>query len=210
MTSRLITVINAGMGNLGSVTNALEILGASYAVSARGEDLDEADAIILPGVGGFPAAMKNLRSLGLPDALRTQVVTERKPFLGICLGMQLLARDSVELGQSTGLGWIDAHVARLDPAGHLRIPHVGWNTVSPVRGHPLFHGIESSAHFYFDHSYHVVCPDDLISATCRYGGTLVAALQRDNILATQFHPEKSQRNGLKVLRNFLNFVRDWG
>jgi len=130
----------------------------------------------------------------------------KKPFLGICLGMQLIAKDSVELGYATGLGWIDGHVLKLEPEGSHPVPHVGWNDVQHSPDTPLFGQIQAGAHFFFDHSYHLQCQPELITATCDYGGKWTAGIQQENILAVQFHPEKSQRSGLRLLRNFLKFV----
>jgi imidazole glycerol-phosphate synthase subunit HisH len=199
-------IINYGMGNIGSVVNALSALGDPCVVSDGPAALAGADRIVLPGVGAFHAAMDNLRAQGYEDALNEHVVHRRKPFLGICLGMQLVAKDSQELGYSTGLGWIDGHVVKLEPAGGRPVPHVGWNDLEPKRETPLFGALADRPNFFFDHSYHLVCPPELVTATCSYGGDCVAAIQHENILAVQFHPEKSQRNGLRLLRNFLNFA----
>ncbi|TAN45250.1 MAG: imidazole glycerol phosphate synthase subunit HisH [Nitrospirae bacterium] len=202
----MIVIIDCGIGNVGSVAHALEYLGGKYFISGNRKDFESADALVLPGVGAFPAGMKNLREFGLVDEMEKQVLINKKPFMGICLGMQLLASDSTEGGFNTGLGWIEGHVISLSPEGNLRVPHVGWNDVKFDRSSCFSHNIDENAHFYFDHSFHLQCDKSLAIATCEYGGTLVAAIQRENIFATQFHPEKSQRNGLKVLRNFLNFV----
>lgn len=199
-------IIDYGMGNVGSVAAALEYLGANYFVSNKNEDLINASAFILPGVGAFPTAMKNLKKLNLVDGLNQQVLQQKKPFFGICLGMQLLAKDSVEQGFSTGLGWLDAHVLPLEPVMGLRIPHVGWNNITFCDDNMFFEHIDSGANFYFDHSYQLRCSADRIAATFEYGSEYVAAVSYQNIIATQFHPEKSQRNGLKMLRNFLNLV----
>jgi len=202
----MILIVNYGMGNIGSVSNALDYLGGKHFISNDPNDLGKADAYILPGVGAFAKAMQNLRELRLVNELSRQVLEKRKPFLGICLGMQLLAKDSFEMGYATGLGWIDGHVCEIEPSDGLRVPHVGWNGVMFKPDTQLFQRLDEGCHFYFDHSFHLQCPRDLVVATCEYGGDLVAALQMDHIFATQFHPEKSQRNGLKLLRNFLNFV----
>ncbi len=207
MTAKAILIINYGMGNIGSVANALGSLGAKYVVSDRARDLRDSRALILPGVGAFGAAMENLRKLDLVNELTEQVLIHGKPILGICLGMQLLAKDSVEQGFFTGLGWIDGHVRAMDPSDGLRIPHVGWNSVAVSQRIPLFERIEEGSHFYFDHGFHFESKEPIVSATCEYGRTYVAAIQKENIFATQFHPEKSQRNGLKLLRNFLNACR---
>ena len=196
------------MGNVGSVAHALDYLGGTYFISSKKADLERADAFILPGVGAFGSAMDNLKGLDLPDALGTQVLAKKKPFFGICLGMQLLAHDSTEGGLHAGLGWIEGHVVDIQPGKGLRVPHVGWNNVKIDQSSSLFRRIDEGAHFYFDHSFHLECNDDLVVSTYEYSSTNVAAIHRENIFATQFHPEKSQRNGLKILRNFLNFVEN--
>jgi glutamine amidotransferase len=201
-----IVIVDYGMGNIGSVDHAFNRLGVQCTVSDQPDVVREARAIVLPGVGAFHAAMSNLRARGLDDVLNEQVLHRNKPFLGICLGMQLIAKDSVEIEYSTGLGWIEGHVVKLDPGPSYRVPHVGWNEVVYTQEFPLFKDLPGGAHFFFDHSYHLLCDQDLIMATSDYGGTWVAGVQRGNILAVQFHPEKSQRNGLRLLRNFVNFV----
>ena len=203
---RIVGLVDYGMGNLGSVVNAFERLGVACDLCRTPEDLDTVSGIVLPGVGAFHAAMENLRSRGLDRALTRRVVDEGAPFLGICLGLQLIAQDSTELGFSQGLGWIEGHVVRMEPADGHPIPHVGWNEVRHVPPAPLFERVADDAHFFFDHSYSLQCPSDLVAATCEYGGSWVAAVARDNIQAVQFHPEKSQRKGLRLLRNFLRFV----
>ncbi len=199
-------VIDYGMGNLHSMVNAMTFLGADVFISDDRKDLDRADAYILPGVGAFGEAMNSLRRLELIEPLSEQVLAHRKPFLGICLGMQLIAEDSEEIGFHQGLGWLPGHVKRLEPGDGLRLPHVGWNDVTVLRREPLFDRIQGDHNFYFVHSYHVVCDERLVAATCCYGTTVVAALQKDNIFAAQFHPEKSQANGLRLLRNFVDYV----
>lgn len=196
------------MGNIGSVCNALKFLGGCYLVTNNIEDLKKADAYILPGVGAFKAAMNNLNHLDLTGVLTDQVMDKKKPYLGICLGMQLLAMDSTEQGFSKGLGWINGHVVSMQPSGSLRVPHVGWNNVSFEKRAFVYNRIDDGAHFFFDHTFHVVCEKDIVIGTCDYGGRVVSAVQSENIVATQFHPEKSQRNGLKLLRNYLNFVNE--
>lgn len=201
-----IAIIDYGMGNIGSVANALDRLGVSARIHSNSRHLGEAAAYILPGVGAFHAAMDNLRARGLDRALAEEVVGRRKPFLGICLGMQLLAQDSTELGLSPGLGWIEGHVRKLEPTDHRPVPHVGWNDVAARGSHPLFERVETGANFFFDHSFHLVCPERLKLATATYGGEWTAAVRQDNILGVQFHPEKSQRSGLRLLRNFARFA----
>lgn len=200
-----VAVVDYGMGNLHSVRNALDILGAEACVTSRPEDLRQAERIILPGVGAFGECLKNLERVGMVEALHEEVLTRGKPCFGICLGLQVLAREGHEMGCHAGLGWLDAVVERLpaDRCG-LKIPHVGWNEVAPRGGASLFKGLPRTPTFYFVHSYCLVCQDPaLIAATCDYGGEFVAAIERDNLFASQFHPEKSQQNGLQLLDNFL-------
>jgi glutamine amidotransferase len=192
------------MGNLRSVSNALTYLGYQPLISSQPHILTQADALILPGVGAFGEAMRNLKALGLVEVLTRQVLQEKKLFFGICLGMQLLAEESEELGRHQGLGWVKGRVVKIPAQRQLRLPHVGWNNIRVKRQKPLFANLEASPSYYFDHSFHLVCDQALVAATCQYGTELVAAVQWRNIFATQFHPEKSQVKGLKLLRNFLN------
>lgn len=201
-----IVIIDYGMGNLESVANALRRLGCRCQVSHHEKDILSATAYILPGVGAFGEAMKNISQRGLIPLLEEEVLKKKKPLLGICLGMQLLAKDSEENGHHQGLGWIDATVRKLEVGENLRLPHVGWNTTNFTQQTPLFQNIHQNSTFYFDHNYHMICHPNYILATSIYGTEVIAAIQKDNILAAQFHPEKSQINGLKMLRNFLNFV----
>lgn len=204
-----IAIVNCGLGNIGSVANALEWLQEPHFLAERSTDLYHADGIILPGVGAFAAAMQRLGDSGLLDELRNQVCGERKPVLGICIGMQILANTSEEGGLHNGLGWLDASVEKLEPDEALRVPHVGWNNVSMTRPSRLFAGIENGAHFYFDHSYRFVCDPVAVTTVCNYGGAFTASIESGNVFATQFHPEKSQRNGLKLLRNFGAICREY-
>jgi len=199
-------VIDYGLGNLRSVAGAVQKLGHEPVVSSDPSALEETDKLILPGVGAFGDGMRNLASLGLIDPL-TRLVHERgAPILGICLGAELLARESDEFGRHQGLGWIDAYVTRLEPADPgLRVPHVGWNTVTQTSPSVLFTDIPQDALFYFVHSYKICCDDSSsVLAHCEYGGPVTAVVARGHIFGTQFHPEKSQRVGLDLLRNFLS------
>ena len=199
-------IINYGMGNIQSVANALRFLGYHPAISSSVDVLRKADAIIVPGVGAFGEAMHNLEKLRLIDFLEEDVLKLRKPFLGICLGMQLLARRSEEQGSHDGLGWIDAEIVQIPHETSLRVPHVGWNQLSIRQKEPLFARLVAHRHYYFDHSFYMRCHDEsAIVATCDYGSDMVVAIRKDHIFAVQFHPEKSQSAGLKLLRNFLNF-----
>lgn len=203
----MIGIIDYGMGNLLSVRNALEALGTESRVCTSPVELSGIRRIILPGVGAFRDCMRNLARSGFIDALNVAVVRERRPFLGICLGMQAIAQRSFEGGEYEGLGWIDADVVRLCPSElGLRVPHIGWNEISYRKDSPLFSGLPLTPDFYFVHSYALQCRDaEVIEATSDYGGAYPAAIRKGNLFATQFHPEKSQSHGLTVLRNFLRW-----
>ena len=204
----MITIVDYGMGNLRSVQKAVEYLNEDAEISNKKESLENADKIILPGVGAFGQAMDNLTSLGLTDVLTKEVVKKKKPFLGICLGMQLIFDKGHEMGEFRGLGWVPGEVTKMDKGGEdLKIPHVGWDEVKIVKESPLFKGTKDKTAFYFVHSYAVQEIGADVSGTCEYGTEFVAVVQKENIFATQFHPEKSQKDGLKVLKNFLE-LRD--
>jgi glutamine amidotransferase len=196
-----VAIVDYGMGNLGSVRHAFEFLGHRAVATSDPETVARADALVLPGVGAFRLAMDNLDTAGLSTALSRAVLDRGVPFLGICLGMQLIAREGTEGGAHAGLGWIDGRVVRLEPGEGRRVPHVGWARLSGPGG-GLTDGIGAEAGFYFDHSYHLECPSDSVVARCAGAFDCVAAIRRANIFATQFHPEKSQRSGLRLLRNF--------
>jgi glutamine amidotransferase len=202
----VIAVIDYGRGNLGSVEKALERLGMRAVVTQDPRVIEDARALVLPGDGAFHDAMSNLQSLGLLEPLKT-ALDEGRPFLGICLGYQLLFTESEEFGQGKGLDVIPGTVRRFP--GGLKVPHMGWNTVEHQGDLRIFDGIPSGAHFYFVHSYYPSATDpSLPAATCTYGVTFPAAVGRGTLFATQFHPEKSQRWGLRLLENFAAFVRD--
>lgn len=201
----MIAIADYGVGNLGSIANMLKKVGAPAVVSSDRAVLAEADKLILPGVGSFDHAMRELDRSGLIPTL-TDRVRAGTPLLGVCLGMQLLGRGSEE-GRLPGLGWIDADVVRfrevVDERGSpLRVPHMGWNVLSPVREHPLLADLGAEPRFYFVHSFHVVPDDGEAIGTADYGGPFVAAIARDNVMGVQFHPEKSLRFGMRLLRNF--------
>ncbi len=194
-------VVDYGMGNLRSVAKALEHVGfENVSVSADAEEVRGADVVVFPGQGAFRRAMENLRKLSLIEPLLAHI--ERgKPFLGICLGLQLLFERSYEHGETEGLGVLKGEVVLLPPG--LKLPHIGWNQVWIRKREGLFSGIGDGEFFYFVHSYHVVPEDeDVIASTTDYGVYFVSAIQRENLWAVQFHPEKSQRKGLALLRNF--------
>ena len=197
-------VVDYGLGNLRSVVGAVERLGHHPLVSADASELARADRLILPGVGAFGDGMEHLRARGVVDTLTRLVRDERRPILGICLGAHLFAAVGHEFGRHEGLGWIAADVVALEPADGLRVPHVGWNEAQRCRDSLLFDGVPAGALFYYVHSYRLACGDAaLVTAECDYGGRFPAAFERDNVYGTQFQPEKSQRHGLAVLRNFL-------
>ena len=200
-----VVIVDYGLCNLDSITRAVEECGGKAKISDDPHDLRTATQIILPGVGAFPDAWRNLGERSLVEVMREQVIGEGIPFLGICLGMQLMATHGHEGETSEGLGWIDGEVVRLEPRGDdRRIPHIGWNNIELVRESPLFRGISPDRDFYFVHSYHLVCRDEnQVVARTPYAGGFVSAVARDNIFGVQFHPEKSQKAGFQVLRNFL-------
>lgn len=201
-------IVDYGMGNLRSVLHAFSLLTDDVKICNDPEEVAKLERVVVPGVGAFGECVANLRARGMADALNEAVLRRRRPTLGICLGMQAMARSSEEGATAeTGLGWFDADVVRLkpdDPA--LRIPHVGWNDLIFETPCPLFRGVPKHPDFYFVHSFWMRCdrPQD-VAATFDYGGPFTAAIFKDNLFATQFHPEKSQDHGLKVLENFL----DW-
>ncbi|MBN1656799.1 MAG: imidazole glycerol phosphate synthase subunit HisH [Anaerolineae bacterium] len=200
----MIAIVDYGVGNLRSVQKALEQVGAAATVTSRAADLDAARGIVLPGVGAFGDGMASLRGRGLAAPVLAQAA-RGKPLLGICLGMQMLFEESEEMGQHAGLGLLRGKVVRFaDPA--LKVPHVGWNQIE-VRPHPLLAGIAPGAYAYFVHSYYVVPAEagDVL-ATTEYGVEFASVVGRDRVWGAQFHPEKSQEVGLRILANFSRLV----
>jgi imidazole glycerol-phosphate synthase subunit HisH len=201
----MITIVDYGLGNLNSIKNMLHRLGYASMISSDPEEIDKAEKLILPGVGAFDHGMRNIRERSLEGILNKKVINERVPTLGICLGMQLLAESSEE-GSEPGLGWISGRAIRFKfdkESVDLKVPHMGWNTVKVEKDCELSCGFLPEMRFYFVHSYHVVCkhPEDIF-LTAEYGIRVVAAIQRDNIMGTQFHPEKSHKFGMMLLSNF--------
>lgn len=203
-----VALINYGMGNLGSVRRALEDLGTNVVIAEHPTMLFEANRIVLPGVGSFGKGMERLNQGGWIEELNRQVLENHKPLLGICLGMQMLSSFSEENGQNEGLNFISGRVRRLDKLGCLlRIPHVGWNEVNYKEGTTLFNKIPQAMDFYFVHSFVFEVNDPIdVSATTKYGVSFNAAVRKNNIFGTQFHPEKSSKAGRQILKNFLDFI----
>lgn len=209
-----VAIVDCGSGNLRSAAKAFERVAAEsgiateVTVASAPEAVAMADRIVLPGVGAFADCRRGLMAVpGLEAALHEAVVIRARPFLGICVGMQLMAENGREFETVEGLGWIAGEVVPIEPADRsLKIPHMGWNEIEPRVAHPLLAGLGSGAHAYFVHSYHfrLADPADLV-ATTDYGGPLVAVMARGNIAGTQFHPEKSQEVGLRLIRNFLHW-----
>ncbi len=199
-----ISIINTGAANLCSIQNALEYIGCKVTIASTVEDLQRADKLVLPGVGAFDTVMQFLKQdAQMLEALNDQVLEQKKPILGICLGMQLMATESYENGHHQGLGWIPATVRRLESSDkNIKIPHIGFNTLTYQQDCFLFNDIPPQPDFYFVHSYHVDCDSAYAVAYCDHGGDFVAAIKKDHMVATQFHPEKSQSIGLKLLENF--------
>lgn len=205
-----ITVIDYGMGNLDSVRRALEECGAKARIVSSPNEIGDTAGIVLPGVGAFPVGMKNLIERGFDKVLKEEVFTKKRPFLGICLGMQLLADHGQEGGLTDGLGWIPGEVRRLsETEQNERIPHVGWNEVHlKDSGHPLFKNLRNQLDFYFVHSYHFASASPKsILATTPYAGTFNSVVGLDRVFGVQFHPEKSQKAGFQLLRNFVEICR---
>jgi len=205
----MIAVVDYGCGNLHSVSKAFEAIGEDVVVTPRPEDLQAADRIVIPGVGNFRATLDKLRRSGLIDCLTEQIREVGKPALGICVGMQLMADRGLEGGSTPGLGWVGGVVDRLPAAASgLRLPHVGWNEVFPVGDPPVFKGLGKAPVFYFVHSYALGYEGEEgpVAAWCEYGEPFVAAVQFGNVLATQFHPEKSQDLGLRFLMNWVDWA----
>ncbi len=208
-----VAIVDYGSGHLRSAAKAFERAAGpktSVTVTARAADLAEASHIVLPGVGAFADCMAGLAGVkGMVEALEENVIGAGKPFLGICVGMQLMAERGLEHGTHRGLGWIGGEVRRVEPSDKsLKIPHMGWNDVSLTQtGHPVLAGLANGDHVYFVHSYQFVCADPAqVLATVDYGGAVTAIVGRDNMLGTQFHPEKSQKVGLDLIANFLQWT----
>lgn len=201
----MIVIVDYGMGNVASVANAFLKLGFNPKISSEVEDVKKASYLVLPGVGAFEDAIRILREAGLADAIR-KFIESGRPFLGICLGMHLLFEKSYENGEFEGLGILKGEVVRFNT--ELPVPHMGWNSIRIKTNSYLFDGVENGAFFYFDHSYYAVPLDrNVVALECHYGIDFPAAVINENIVAFQFHPEKSHNRGLKLLSNFLKLQR---
>lgn len=200
----MIAIIDYGMGNLRSVQKGFEKVGHNAVVTSDPKAITDASHVVLPGVGAFPDCMRNLKERGLLEVV-PRVVKSGRPFLGICLGLQLLFTESEEFGPHKGLDIIKGRVVKFTPLQPLKVPHMGWNTAGIKKRPPVLEGVENGAYFYFVHSYYVVPDDDrVVSTATNYGIDFVSSVWKDNIFASQFHPEKSQQNGLQILKNFGN------
>lgn len=202
----MITIIDYGMGNIGSIVNMLRKIGADFGVSSDPDEIHKANKIIIPGVGSFDNGMIRLNELKLIDVLNQKVVEQKTPVLGICLGMHLLTNKSEE-GFLDGLGWIDAETIKFNSSNNnkIKIPHMGWNTVNIMKGSsPLFRNMYENAKFYFVHSYYVKCNNvtNVLTET-EYGTDFASSIEKDHIFGVQFHPEKSHKYGMLLLKNFM-------
>jgi glutamine amidotransferase len=200
-----VTIVDYGMGNLGSIQNMLKKIGIVSVISSQPSEIEKAEMLVLPGVGSFDSGMRKLADMGLMPVLTEKVIEQHTPVLGVCLGMQLMTCGSEE-GNLRGLGWIEGETIhfRLGAQNEkLKIPHMGWNTVDIQKPGNLFREITGEVRFYFVHSYHVVCREvSDITAITEYGYPFVSAIQKGNVMGVQFHPEKSHRFGMALLRNF--------
>ncbi|MDE2141121.1 MAG: imidazole glycerol phosphate synthase subunit HisH [Elusimicrobia bacterium] len=203
---KTVALVDYGIGNVDSVRRALQECGADVVLASTRADFERCSAIVLPGVGAFGDGMRHLRERGLVEILNEQVLDKKIPFLGVCLGMQMLAKTGFENESAAGLGWLDADCVRLAPTSDAeRIPHIGWNEVVHDGKSPLFADLPAGKDFYFVHSYALQCRDSReVLSTTPYAGGFVSAAGRENIWGVQFHPEKSQKPGFQLLRNFLS------
>lgn len=202
----MISIVNYGMGNIQSIQRALQSLGVENSVVDTPDQISESSKLILPGVGAFPQAMNNIKDRGLLSPLNNAVLERKVPILGICLGMQLMAEWGEEGQHSAGLGWIPGRVRKIKAQSGMKVPHVGFNTADfAEKNGALFQGLGSHGDFYFVHSYVFDCMhEEDVSSWTEYGERFVSSVRRNNIFGTQFHPEKSQYNGLTVLANFAS------
>ncbi len=202
----MIAIVDYGMGNLRSVEKGFQKVGVDARIVRDARSVDDAGGIVLPGVGAFRDCMRNLADRNLLDSV-VRCIEKGKPYLGICLGLQVLFTESEEFGRSDGLDILGGKVVRF-PEGGLKVPHMGWNSIRIKRRPPILDGIEDGEYFYFVHSYYVAPEEEgVIAATTDYGLEFTSMVWRDNVFAVQFHPEKSQSRGVRMLRNFGDFVK---
>ncbi|MCX8148605.1 imidazole glycerol phosphate synthase subunit HisH [Thermaurantimonas aggregans] len=202
----MIAVVDYGLGNIKAFVNIFERLNIKYIVANTPENLKLAEKIILPGVGAFDTAMDLLNKSGLRDTLEHEIIIKKKPFLGVCVGMQILFNFSEE-GSLNGLGWVDGFVKKFDTSKipfKTKTPHMGWNYVNPINNSPIFLNHPNPSFFYFLHSYYVDCDDTYKIAESYYGIHFISAINKENIFGVQFHPEKSNKNGLLLIKNFID------
>jgi glutamine amidotransferase len=206
MMNAKIVIIDYGMGNLRSVQKGFEHVRSEAEVTRNKKEIERASAVVLPGVGAFKDCMQNLEKFGLIDPL-VRSIEKGKPYLGICLGLQILFSESEEFGSQKGLDLVRGKVVKFRPDPDHKVPHMGWNTIEKEREVPLLQGIESGDFFYFVHSYYVIPQENQWIATFTpYGEPFVSSIWKENIFATQFHPEKSQQKGLRILENFVKSI----
>jgi len=202
-----LVVVDYEMGNMLSVKNALRHINTQYSMSSNASDINNARGVILPGVGGFPECMRALHNFDLVEAI-VKVINKGVPFLGICLGLQVLFQESEEFGNTKGLGILEGSVRKFPQSFDLKVPHMGWNQIRLNKPSAILKDVQESDYFYFVHSFYVEDSTTLsahVTSFSHYGNSFVASIQKDNVFATQFHPEKSGIKGLSILRNFISF-----
>ena len=209
MSENFVAIVDYEVGNVRSVENALRAVDCEVRLTRKIEDLRAAACIVLPGVGAFGDAMKTLRATGLIPVLEKEAFERKKPFISFCVGMQILFERSEE-DQESGLGWLPGDVVKFQVPRPLTVPHFGWNNITVINNPWLFEDMGHDKNFYFAHSYHAVPRAEHIVATCDYGYTFAAAVRKDNIVGMQFHPEKSHKSGLALLRNFTRHAMKMG
>jgi len=201
-----INIIDYGMGNIRSISNAMQLLNCEVNLVSDAKSIIDCDALILPGVGSFGEAMKNLRARKLVEPIVTAVENYSIPVLGICLGMQLLANSSEEGGFHKGLSLIPGVIKKIPSSKDLKLPHMGWNDIFVKHSQPIFRNISNNSDFYFVHSYRFECDDLYISSITNHGVDIVSSVHKGHILGVQFHPERSQRKGILILQNFVKYI----